>query len=85
MRPLLILLLVLLALSALAAAKLDSLTLPPGFHVALFGDQVPNGRAIALGAHATVFAGPTGAGKVYALTDSSGGGVADKGGSLPVD
>jgi glucose/arabinose dehydrogenase len=78
MRPLLLLLLALLALPACAAANLDRLTLPPGFHIALYSDQVPSARAMALGAHGTVFVGSAGTGKVYALTDSNGDGVADK-------
>jgi glucose/arabinose dehydrogenase len=53
---------------ALAAAPLARLRLPPGFHVALYSDQVPNARALALGAHGTVFVGSLRAGKVYALT-----------------
>ena len=78
MRPLLLLLLALLALPACAAANLERLTLPPGFHIALYSDQVPSARAMALGAHGTVFVGSAGAGKVYALTDSNGDGVTDK-------
>jgi glucose/arabinose dehydrogenase len=78
MRLLLILLLALSALPACAAARLDQLTLPPGFHIALYSEQVPNARAMALGAHGTVFVGSTGAGKVYALTDRDGDGVADQ-------
>ncbi|MEO8748586.1 MAG: PQQ-dependent sugar dehydrogenase, partial [Rhodanobacter sp.] len=78
MRSLVILLLVLVMAPAFAAGKLDRLVLPPGFHVALFSDQLPNARAMALGARGTVFVGSTGSGKVYALTDSNGDGVADK-------
>lgn len=78
MRVLLPLLLALLPLPALAAAQLDRLVLPAGFHVALYSDQVPDARELALGAHGTVFVGSTGAGKVYALTDTHGDGVADR-------
>lgn len=62
----------------LAAPQLDKLTLPKGFHIAVYSDQVPNAREIALGAKGTVFVGSNDAGKVYALTDSSGSGKADK-------
>ena len=78
MRILLSLLLALSSLPVLAAAKPDRLVLPEGFHVALYSDQVPNARAIALGANGTVFVGSAGAGKVYALTDANGDGVAEK-------
>jgi glucose/arabinose dehydrogenase len=71
-------LLALLALPAAAAPQLDQLTLPKGFHIAVYSDQVPNAREIALGAKGTVFVGSNDAGKVYALTDSNGDGVADK-------
>ncbi|PWK92577.1 PQQ-dependent sugar dehydrogenase [Fulvimonas soli] len=78
MRALLSLLLVLFALPAAAAPALDRLKLPPGFHVAVYSDQVPNAREIALGAKGTVFVGSNDAGKVYALTDGNGDGVADR-------
>lgn len=78
MRRLLIPLFALLCMPAFAAGKLDQLTLPPGFHIALYADGVSNARALTLGAHGTVFVGSSGAGKVYALTDGNGDGVADK-------
>lgn len=79
MRLLLPLLLILSSLPALAAPPpLDRLTLPRGFHIALYSDQVPDARELALGAKGTVFVGSNDAGKVYALTDSNGDGVADK-------
>ncbi len=78
MRLLLSLLLAVSSLPVLAAPQLDKLTLPKGFHIALYSDQVPDAREIALGTHGTVFVGSSDAGKVYALTDSNGDGVADK-------
>ncbi|MFI4959092.1 MAG: PQQ-dependent sugar dehydrogenase, partial [Lysobacterales bacterium] len=78
MRLLLSLLLAVSSLPVLAASQLDKLTLPKGFHIAVYSDQVPNAREIALGAKGTVFVGSNDAGKVYALTDSQGKGVADK-------
>jgi glucose/arabinose dehydrogenase len=54
--------------AAQAAAPLQQLQVPPGFHVSIYSDQVPNARAIALGAHDTVFVGSMREGKVYALT-----------------
>lgn len=78
MRMPLSLVLAALALPVLTAPQLDKLTLPKGFHIAVYSDQVPNAREIALGTRGTVFVGSSGAGKVYALTDSHGDGVADK-------
>lgn len=56
------------AMACHAAAPLASLKVPPGFHVAVYSDQVPNAREIALGTHDTVFVGSFREGKVYALT-----------------
>lgn len=78
MRMLLWCLLGLLALPAVAAPPVQRLTLPPGFHIAVYSAQVPNARAMALGARGTVFVGSAGAGKVYALTDADGDGVAER-------
>ena len=78
MRSLLALALGLLAIPALAEPQLDKLTLPKGFHIAVYTDKTPNAREIALGAKGTVFVGSNDAGKVYALTDSTGTGKADK-------
>ncbi len=78
MRVLLSLLLMVSSLPLLAAPQLDKLTLPKGFHIALYADHVADAREMALGTNGTVFVGSTDAGKVYALTDSDGDGVADK-------
>jgi glucose/arabinose dehydrogenase len=78
MRLLLSLLLMVSPLPLLAASQLDKLTLPKGFHIALYADHVADAREIALGTNGTVFVGSADAGKVYALTDGNGDGVADK-------
>src|SRR5262249_40920768 len=46
--------------------------LPPGFHIAVFADKVPNARQMALGPTGVVFAGSRGEGKVYAVVDRDG-------------
>lgn len=70
------------SLFALAAAArqpaLDKLTLPEGFKIALYADDVPNARALALGERGTVFVGSRSEGKVYALRDEDGDQVAEK-------
>ncbi len=60
------------------APPIDRLQVPPGFHIAIYSADVPNARALAIGANATVFIGSRSAGKVYALTDSNNDGRADK-------
>ncbi|MGA0588475.1 PQQ-dependent sugar dehydrogenase [Dyella sp. KRB-257] len=70
--------LMLLPLSLAAAPQLDQLTVPSGFHIAVYSDQVPNARELAVGARGTVFVGSNDAGKVYALTDANGDGVAER-------
>jgi len=70
--------LLLLAAPAFGAVHLDRLALPKGFHVAVYSDQVPNAREIALGAKGTVFVGSMDAGKVYALADTRHDGHAEK-------
>ena len=62
--------------AARAAAPLQSLRVPPGFHVSVYSDAVPDARQITLGAHGTVFVGSLGEGKVYALTGMDGHGRA---------
>ncbi|MGN6740392.1 PQQ-dependent sugar dehydrogenase [Dyella sp.] len=71
-------LLMCLALPVVAAPQLDQLTLPKGFHIAVYSDQVPNARELAVGAKGTLFVGSNDAGKVYALTDANGDGVAER-------
>lgn len=54
--------------AAQAAAPLQQLEVPAGFHVSIYSDQVPNARAMTLGTKDTVFVGSMREGKVYALT-----------------
>src|SRR5689334_15312539 len=51
---------------------------PPGFHVSVFADSVPNAREMALGPRGTVFVGSMFAGKVYAVIDDDGDHKADR-------
>ncbi|MGA7800229.1 MAG: PQQ-dependent sugar dehydrogenase [Gammaproteobacteria bacterium] len=57
---------------------LDSLRLPPGFHIALFTDQVPDARSMTFGADGTLFVGTRSAGKVYAVVDRDEDGRAER-------
>jgi len=76
MRSVLALALVLLAGHAIAATPdMASLKLPPGFHIAVWTDQVPDAREMALGSDGTVFVGSRDAGKVYAVSYDSDGSV----------
>ena len=60
-----------------AAFDLARLSLPPGFHIAIYADHVPQARQLALGAHGVLFIGSSGAGRVYAAQDRDGDGVAE--------
>jgi glucose/arabinose dehydrogenase len=60
----------LLAIGTAAAAQelqLEKIRLPPGFSISVFAGNVPNARAMALGADSTLFVGSMRAGKVYAV------------------
>lgn len=57
---------------------LQQLTLPKGFEIAIFADNVPNARTLALGDSGTVFIGTRKQGSVYAVKDSNADGIADK-------
>ncbi len=70
--------LLLLAARAEADLPLDSVRLPPGFHISLFAAAVPGARSLALGARGTVFVGTQTEGRVYALVDSDGDGRAER-------
>ncbi|HET6587421.1 MAG TPA: PQQ-dependent sugar dehydrogenase [Oleiagrimonas sp.] len=79
MRLVLLATLALLSAAACAATPpVSRLTLPSGFHVAVYSDQVPSARELTVGAKGTVFVGSMSAGKVYALTDGNHDGRADK-------
>lgn len=54
--------------TALAAPPLQHLRVPPGFHVSVYSDAVPDARELAVGVKGTVFVGSN-QGNVYALTD----------------
>ncbi|MFW5691491.1 MAG: PQQ-dependent sugar dehydrogenase [Chloroflexota bacterium] len=56
---------------------LDLITLPPGFRINIYSDDVPNARAMSLADDGTVFVGSRSAGNVYALRDNDGNGHAE--------
>ncbi len=58
--------------------KLNEIRLPPGFEIAIYADNVPGARSLALGSNGTVFVGTRDQGKVYALLDRSGKNRADE-------
>jgi glucose/arabinose dehydrogenase len=60
-----------------AAAEVGDLTLPPGFHIGVYADAVPNARQMALGPDGVVFVGSRSEGKVYAVVDRDGDARAD--------
>jgi glucose/arabinose dehydrogenase len=64
--------------SAARSVDLDTLTLPAGFKIAVYSENVPNARELALGANGTVFVGSRDAGRIYALTDADHHGRAER-------
>jgi glucose/arabinose dehydrogenase len=66
-----------LPLASQTNLPLETITLPPGFSISLFTDEVPYARSLTVGARGTVFVG-TKASSVYALPDSNQDGRADE-------
>ena len=60
-----------------AQENVGKIKLPPGFHLSVFADQVPNARSLALGDDGTVYVGTIGE-KVYALRDADHDGKAEQ-------
>jgi hypothetical protein len=67
------------------AELLKQLHLPAGFSISIFADNLPNARSLALGDDGVIYIGTRDAGKVYAVQDSNGDGVADKNYTLASD
>lgn len=59
-------------------ARLEHLTLPEGFHIEVFAENVDNARSLCRGDKGTLFVGTRTAGKVYAVVDSDGDYHADR-------
>ncbi len=74
-------LLVISASSALAQSSpqevIKQLHVPAGFKVSIYADNLPNARSLALGDNGVVFVGTGREGKVYAVPDANGDGVAE--------
>ena len=51
---------------------LETITLPPGFSIAVYADNVPNARGMALGQNGILFVGSKEKGDVYAVIDKDG-------------
>ena len=68
---------------------LDQLTLPEGFGIEVYAEDVENARSMALAPSGTLFVGTRSAGNVYALQDTDSDGLVDKqylllsGGNMP--
>jgi len=61
-----------------AADEPAQIRLPPGFHIDYYARDVPNARSMALGAKGALFVGTRTGGRVYALRDANGDGVAER-------
>ncbi len=58
--------------------QLETIKLPPNFEIAVWAEDVPNARSLALGDNGTVFVGNRQGNKVYALRDNNKDGKADQ-------
>ena len=65
-------------LSAHAEYDLDLISLPEGFEISVYADEVDNARQLALGDQGTLFVGSRRAGKVHAVIDDDGDQKADR-------
>jgi glucose/arabinose dehydrogenase len=65
---------VLVSPSAVAQTDLDlaNISMPPGFSIEIWSDEVPNARSMALGANGTVFVATRRDGRVYGLVPVDG-------------
>ena len=54
-----------------AAEHLKNISLPPGFSISVYADNIPNARSMALSPNNILFVGSRNAGKVYAVIDSN--------------
>ena len=71
-------LLTLAAAPAIAAElPLEKITLPAGFTISVYADDVPGARSMALGDKGTLFVGSQRPGNVYAVSDTDGDHKAD--------
>jgi len=58
--------------------KLNTIKLPPGFHIDIYASGIKGARSLAIGQRGTIFIGSRSNGKVYALQDSNGDFRADR-------
>lgn len=67
-----------LAACGASGKEVPQLVVPAGFSIAVWADDVPDARSLALGEKGTVFVGSRGAGTVRALADRDGDGKAEE-------
>lgn len=70
--------LMLMANDSIARTPLSAITLPEGFIINMYADDVPGARSMTLGAKGTLFVGTRSEGKVYAVIDNDSDGMADE-------
>ena len=61
-----------------AEIPLHTISLPPGFSIALYARNVPGARSMVLGGKGTLFIGSRSEGRVYAIVDRNGDRIADE-------
>lgn len=75
----LVMMLTMVIAPAYSASKLslETITLPPGFSISIYADNVPGARSLTLSPNGTLFVGTRQEGKVYAVLDHKRTNVAD--------
>lgn len=63
---------------SVAAVDVGRLHLPAGFHIALYAENLPDARQLAIGSQGTLFVGTREAGRVYAAIDADHNGEAER-------
>lgn len=58
--------------------QLDQITLPDGFEISIYADDLPNARSMCLSPEGTIFVGTRNKGDVYAIRDTDGDFKADQ-------
>jgi glucose/arabinose dehydrogenase len=67
-----------LTVAGQSPSPIDRLTVPAGFHLSVFAENVENAREMVLGPKGTLFVGSRTAGKVHAIVDANGDHQADR-------
>lgn len=65
------------ALEEVKDPRLDDISLPDGFHISIYADNIENARSMVMGDKGTLFVGNRSGEKVYAIVDNNNDQIAD--------